>query len=403
MTERRQSGSYSSRAGSGLPESGGRSVNDYVCHLVEELKRIGSIKTDSIEQAFRNVERHRFVDGWFFPDDQGVYRTGRFCEVSQGRLDGGSLERIYGNQALVTKIENGWPASSASQPSLVAEMLELLHVRPGQKVLEVGTGTGFNAALLAEICGSRNRVVSVELDPAVAARARSSLNQAGYGDVIVIQRDGFFGAVEHGPFDRVIVTVGSNEIAPRWLAQLAADGLALVPLEHGGAHPLTLVRQAERGVLGRVCGLAGFMAGAGHMRCEGDRGRVRKRVSDGSRVGRVPFSLQPDEARDFWFYLGIVEPRTRLMYPQGLSLHPLLAPGYGLDGGPEGWAVIDDAEVCWIGTPDFARDLLSALDGWDALGRPKMGEFQISFVPKELSVTAELVVERAHHWEVFEL
>jgi protein-L-isoaspartate O-methyltransferase len=91
------------------------------------------------------------------------------------------LEAVYRDEAIVTKHDaHGVPVSSSSQPAIMASMLERLDLREGQRVLEVGTGTGYNAALIAEIVGPRGDVVSVELDPDLARRARSVLQQAGY-------------------------------------------------------------------------------------------------------------------------------------------------------------------------------------------------------------------------------
>jgi protein-L-isoaspartate(D-aspartate) O-methyltransferase len=144
------------------------------------------------------------------------------------------LSEAYADEALVIKRDSdGYALSSLSQPTMVAIMLEQLDVRPGQRVLEVGAGTGYNAALLAAVVGDGGRVTTIEFDPAVSDRARSTL---AFEDprVEVIQGDGEVGFAPRAPYDRMIVTVGAWDIPPAWWDQLAPDGQVVVPLRIGG-------------------------------------------------------------------------------------------------------------------------------------------------------------------------
>src|SRR5215216_5188637 len=123
-----------------------------------------------------------------------------------------SLDAAYSDDAIVTHDEGGVPTSSSSQPSLMARMLAQLDLGPGDRVLEVGAGTGYNAALLAHLGAA---VTTVELQPEVASAARQHLRAAGVpeapepgavepGSVLVVTGDG--AAPPGGPYDRVIVT-----------------------------------------------------------------------------------------------------------------------------------------------------------------------------------------------------
>ncbi|WP_461031320.1 methyltransferase domain-containing protein [Streptomyces mayteni] len=119
------------------------------------------------------------------------------------------------------------PTSSASEPGLVARMLDLLDVEPGMHVLEVGTGTGWSAALLAHRLGDAN-VVTVEVDPGVAAAAERALAEAGLRPRVVAG-DGVLGVPDAAPFDRLIVTAGVRHIPAAWLAQVRPGGAILLP------------------------------------------------------------------------------------------------------------------------------------------------------------------------------
>ncbi len=96
----------------------------------------------------------------------------------------------------------------------MAFMLELLQIKPGMTVLEIGAGSGYNAALLAHLTGASGKVISVEVTPQLAETACGSLASTGYERVVVAVRDGFYGAQEHAPYDRMIVTAGCQDLSP---------------------------------------------------------------------------------------------------------------------------------------------------------------------------------------------
>lgn len=122
----------------------------------------------------------------------------------------------------------GVPTSSSSAPSVVAAMLDALDVQPGQQVLEIGTGTGWNAALLCELVGDADRVTTIEVDPVVAAQARKTLGAAGY-EVRVVVGDGAEGFPALAPYDRIIATCAVWEVPHAWLTQVRDGGIIVTP------------------------------------------------------------------------------------------------------------------------------------------------------------------------------
>jgi protein-L-isoaspartate(D-aspartate) O-methyltransferase len=141
----------------------------------------------------------------------------------------------YRDDAIVTKRDaDGQPISSSSQPAIMAIMLAQLGLTPGQRVLEIGAGTGYNAALMKHIVGPSGHVVSVDIESDLVVAARDHLASAGYPDVTVVAADGAAGYPPDAPYDRVIATVGVSDLAPAWLSQLAPDGRIVVPLDLRG-------------------------------------------------------------------------------------------------------------------------------------------------------------------------
>ncbi len=145
-------------------------------------------------------------------------------------LPGAPLDDVYRDRALVThRSPEGVPISSSSQPALMALMLEQLDVRPGMAVLEIGTGTGYNAALLSHLAGPGARVVTVDLDPEITGPAKRQLAALGASNVAVQTADGWQLDME-GPFDRIVATVGVWDLSPAWVSSLAVGGRLVVPL-----------------------------------------------------------------------------------------------------------------------------------------------------------------------------
>ncbi|MEU6393809.1 methyltransferase domain-containing protein [Streptomyces sp. NPDC046939] len=148
------------------------------------------------------------------------------------RGDDGYLESVYADTALTTQLDGrSIPTSSSSRPSLMLSMLDALGALPGQRVLELGTGTGYNLALLADRLGDEN-LVSIEPDRAIVQAAVQHLEQAGYRPA-VITGDGTLGHPPGAPYDRIIATVGLSHIPHALLAQGMSGTVIIAPLGHG--------------------------------------------------------------------------------------------------------------------------------------------------------------------------
>jgi protein-L-isoaspartate(D-aspartate) O-methyltransferase len=189
--------------------------------LVDELKSKGWIQTLGVEAAFRAVLRHHF-------------------------LPGRPLDEVYSDQVIPTKQdENGQWISSSSQPAIMAIMLEQLGLEPGHKVLEIGAGTGYNAALMAHIVGETGRVVTVDIDEDLVEAARKHLRAADFDQVEVVRADGGYGYIDAAPYDRIILTVGAPDIMPAWRDQLKPNGRIVLPLMLKGSMKSTAFEQND--------------------------------------------------------------------------------------------------------------------------------------------------------------
>jgi protein-L-isoaspartate(D-aspartate) O-methyltransferase len=178
--------------------------------LARDLRHRGPFLSQSVAEAFARVPRHMFVP-----------------EVGPAVA--------YRDEAFVIKCgPDGLPVSSSSQPAMMAIMLDQLGLEPGHRVLEIGTGSGYNAAVMSAVVGPQGQVVSIDIDPELIERSRASLASAGYDCVTLLCADGGFGYPAGAPFDRIIVTAGAWDIAPAWLQQVVPGGLLVLPLSIRG-------------------------------------------------------------------------------------------------------------------------------------------------------------------------
>lgn len=174
--------------------------------MIDQLKKRGLEFEPAIEEIFRTIPREIFL-----PDVP--------------------LERVYSGDAVITKQdEEGSPISSSSEVGIMIAMASLLDVAPGHRILEIGAGTGYNAAVLAQLVGERGAITTIDIDADVAALAREHLVRAGFERVAVITADGWEGYAKNAPYDRIEVTASVADVSPDWIAQLADGGKIVLPL-----------------------------------------------------------------------------------------------------------------------------------------------------------------------------
>lgn len=192
-----------------------------------------------LREAFLAVPREHFVPDRVWSDAVG--EDGRSPVLDRTRRPRAWLRAVYrplallGTQAADGKVrpEDGPTSeaftSSVSCPAVVVDMLHHLDPQPGEKVLEIGTGTGYSTALLAYRVGAGN-VVTIEIDAGLAAVAQSNLDKLGIA-VKALTGDGELGCPDSAPYDRIISTAAVREVPRPWLEQLAAGGVLLTPID----------------------------------------------------------------------------------------------------------------------------------------------------------------------------
>lgn len=286
--------------------------------LLDQLSAAGHL-SQKWRASFAAVARHRFVPRFWALD-----RYNSPSVLVDGAADPRQIEEwldgVYTDRPLVTTWSQSTMGdravrlvtSSASQPSVVATMLDRLDVQPGHRVLEIGTGSGYNAALLCEYLDDCAAVVSVEIDPELARRAQKALDVAGYHPRIVVGDGSTTGKVT-GPFDRIIATCAVDVVPDSWIEWLAPGGRLVAPSSAGNAL-LVLVKVGDGRLEGRIDAFSvAFMSLRSAPEVSNEDGSAFV-IGAGEERIHLTSAVDPAVLRDrnFQLWLAIAEPRLRL-------------------------------------------------------------------------------------------
>jgi protein-L-isoaspartate(D-aspartate) O-methyltransferase len=355
--------------------------------MVDRLIAEGALWSPRLIAAFRATPRHCFLDRIY----QFQRKSGRWKEIPTAGAGPGELRLIYADRALITRLGRSTadgaetPISSSSQPSLMAQMLHDLQPAPGMRTLEVGAGTGYNAALLAHVCGP-DRVATIDVDRAVLAEAWEHLQAFPERRVHVRYGDGRAGLPDAAPFDRLMVTAATPDLEPAWLAQSAEGGVVLAPVVFAPGLAYILRGRIQAGTCdGQLTRPAFFMP----LRSEGETGSTDNGLSD------APDAIHSWPAPWAGWFDGRRPRATWLRFSQALGFYAWLrglavdyrtfavagGPGFGIrDRNGDGW--------CWMGPLEWrvngaaGRQLGGAL--WQAFlaaGGPWPTDFRVRLHP----------------------
>lgn len=344
--------------------------------LVEDLRRKEFLRDDRVAEAFEQVPRHLFVPGR-------------------------PLKHVYSDEAIITKTLDGAGVSSSSQPSIMAIMLQQLELVPGQRVLEIGAGTGYNAALLAQLVRDGGHVTTIDIDPQTAEEAQAHLRAAGAGNVAVVAEDGGYGYAPHAPYDRIIATASCWQIPQPWIDQLAEGGVLVLPFRLNGAHVSLALRKDGRELVSTRAAMCGFMPLRGafgprrsYLMLPGVRvaaevelsvsmGRSIQRLLEHERRVRLSFPRRRDALNTPLYFLALqgkpILNVLRSVDSWGLVPFALLSSPRSAVGLP--WHRPPRGRLPLYGSEEALEFLRTALDRWVAEGKPDLRALRVRIRP----------------------
>lgn len=347
--------------------------------LADSLLASDVLRDPRWADAFRQVPRHAFLPGFFVQRPDGAWEP-----VTAEHPD--HLALVYRNDVCVTQLDNddraweqalttgavtGIPTSSSSMPTIMAIMLEALAVEPGDRVLEIGTGTGYNAALLCHVLGD-SRVTTIDVDPGVLVRAEARLSAAGYHPTCVLG-DGEQGHAPRAPYDRILGTCAVSRIPEAWLEQTAPGGLIVTTFNRAIGAGLVRLTVRDGQATGRVLLEDGrFMPLRAHRQAWADEALLEALTAEPttSRTTLLASRAVLDPASAFEFFAGLALAEVAVAADPIRLVHP--------DGS---WvrhrgAVVDQ------GGPRALWDVAEAAHRqWRALGKPRRHQFTFTATP----------------------
>ncbi|MEV7058442.1 methyltransferase domain-containing protein [Streptomyces microflavus] len=352
--------------------------------LEERRLRLLSAMTDGglwpadspwVRRAVESTPRDRFA-----PDTVWAWTGGeRYRAVNRAEAPEAWAAEVYPDPygSTVTQVTDSMPTSSISCAAIVATMLDSLVLEPGHRVLELGTGSGWNAALLAERTG-QGHVTSVEIDAGLAAHARRRIEAAGHR-VRVITGDGDAESVEHAAFDRVISTYAVEHVPWTWVERTRPGGRIITPWGHTGCVALT-VAQDGASATGWMQAPARFMP----TRRTGHPLSPFERVRDGGTgvPTAFPRPVQALSHPDVLFALRVLLPDVHIDTQVAATDGQMTA---WLSDGRSSWAVLEQVgnavNAHGGGGRDLADEVSRAWAVWEERGSPGMYDFGLHITP----------------------
>lgn len=357
--------------------------------LASVLLEKGALTLDWLP-AYRAVPRDAFVPGRLWPGTAGGNRQGEVIDrnTDPARWWG----KVYSDVPLTTQWDDGAhtgtdkgrsPTSSNSMPKMVFSMLDALSVERGNRALEIGTGTGWNAALLAYRLGPDN-VVTVEVDPAVAEEARRRFAEVDLTPVSVVG-DGTQGHAEGAPYDRIIATCGISRVPYAWVEQAAEGAVIVAPWgpPYGGQAVVRL-KVGEGGVA-----MGSFVMSSAFMRLRDQRDTFPPTdafpgaANWPSTASRRTTPLSPDDmgAWHHMFTLGVQVPDMFCRVEWGKDGAYRL---WLLDMGCTSWATADyehgrtEFEVAQYGPRHLWSEAEAVMSWWREQGEPRFARYGLT-------------------------
>lgn len=349
-----------------------------------------------VERVFFAVPRHAFVGRYRSKDSPWLDVNKDNLEEHLAALYDDRPLALWGEEADFESLrENPVQTSTISQPFIVLKMIELLQLRPGHTVFEVGCGSGWNAALMAEMVGEQGRVVSTEIIKPIAEQARQRLAAMGFAERVEVRlSDASLGAKDAAPFDRIIFTAGANDIPTPLIEQLKPGGIMLFVMNTDLGSDMLLVLEKRADHLAALSKEpCGFVPMISEHLPPGEALPKLSAVLEERGISADPVTLRAPfwwgglrEERLFqWFmsftlgYFAVAEPAA---LPLQVDTHPGLSSFAVPSSTGTGLAVALPDRLEQYGTGDALQRLKGVLQRWLDQGMPTISAMNLEIWPR---------------------
>lgn len=312
-------------------------------NMVDLLLQRGHICRPATEKAFRNVLRHTLL-----PSDINI------ADIYQDKT-------IILKQATADdKLPPGRTLSSSTMPGLLARIIEASELKPGMRVLQVGTGPGYLAALMSRLVAESGMVVTIEIDTDIAETARARLSSLAYRNIHCVSGDGYLGYPPMAPYDRIVATASCADVPHTWIRQIREKGLIVVPFslsQRASMYPMIAFKKAGTRLIGKV---ASSLTGVGFIPLYGQN--IIYPVLYEESISKIEASI----------YRELQVHNYRGPESKGIALIALLEIARAVETKARNIEPIDPKALC-----------MQSIDLWKQLDKPKVEDFYYHLVPKE--------------------
>ncbi|MDD3627319.1 MAG: rRNA adenine N-6-methyltransferase family protein [bacterium] len=364
--------------------------------MINTVQKSGYLSSHRHLHALKTTKRHQFIPSLFEKNTKQWEEYILNYQNPQAEI----LEKIYVDQPLVISIKDNQVHTTSSQPTVMAMMVEAGKLVSGMRVLEIGTGSGYNAAFLAEVTQKQESVVTMEIDKQIFNLAQENLKRAGYDKIITVNKDGGFSEPIYAPYDSILVTCAATDISRRWIDQLKLHGTLVMPLATKGVEVLLKLDKIDDAeMIGtpisyvRFLRLQGITSMINHYHLDAKKFHSFERLLKKDAKFDKPLNemfaqnFHRKKILDFAFYLSLVEP-DMITYEDDSDDN--LGLGYGIwkkDTENGGLILVFPGKVFHYGGEGIKDLILKYVEDFHALGNPTLNNYSIeitsSFKPLE--------------------
>ncbi len=316
------------------------------------------------KKAFCNVPRHFFIPALFSYDETEKKQVKALLDPENPTEE--QLRIIYQDRPLPIAFKGaGEVLSTCSQPSLILYMIEISNIKSGHNVLEIGTGSGYNASIISEIVGE-DKITTIEIDPEITKIAMTNISKLNK-NIKVITADGGKGFIEKAPFNSIISTCATPDIP--WFDQIAEGGTIVIPLLTHGLEMLMFFERKGEMLSGKAVLPVRFLTFTGLSSIIADYkkniqmlGALVKRAQPVEELNVKLSGLNKQERSSFLFYLSLIDPDSIYF----MSDTPELKNGYGIwrKKSPYGLILITDTDIIHWGDDSLKKDIENYYNTW---------------------------------------
>lgn len=356
-------------------------VNHYVKKMMSDMELRIPFEKDEYREAFASVERHRFIEDIYGYDEHLLDFK---ITDSASKDESAFLRHAYADSSILYFKDADGSLTSVSMPSVILAMINLSKMQPGDKVFEVGSGSGYSTALFSHIVGESGFVCGCELSKDVFTIGKSNVESLSLKNVHVENCDGGFGMKDFAPYDRIIVSCTTADITAHWVNQLKMGGMLVAPFVTRGYQVMVALKKTDKDVLdGRVYWPVRFFPMSGsfsiisHYSFSSRELKSMKKIIESSSNTDDEFSeemrrLSADAMKSFLFFVSVRNPNAICYYPREDVSDGM---GYGIflrSGKVSGFSLLFGSKSVHWGNPEAHSMLKAEFAAYRTMGMPNL-------------------------------